>query len=243
MDMTADDLLNLTDEQRKAIIGTDYDTVLAEALRRKRDAGDRVNAPTPELGHVGNGHRFVDYGGTFDIWNKKREAKNDLKAADKDYKDYLGRQDAGRDTLAKLRAGPQTDPTAGAHTPGEAAYMRQQAESAPPTQAPRAAVAPVAPPAPPVRPQPVVAPRAANPDMMPAMPAQAPAPATGLGGPIADPGQRGPGTRQPSDTYGLINRNPGPGPANVPGAAVGAPGPVPGGMDIQALLELLRNRG
>jgi len=103
----------LTPEQLKAILGTDYETVLADILRQKASAEDRQNQSNP-IGQVGNGHVFFDPAGAIENVMNRRRAGKDSAAAQKSLDETLAKQNDGRMTYAKLlmNRGQQVPPGA-----------------------------------------------------------------------------------------------------------------------------------
>jgi hypothetical protein len=97
----------LTPEQLEAILGTDYETVLADILRRKGAAEDRRHAEAP-IGQVGDGNVFFDPAGAIKNVVNRRQAGKDAAAAKGEMDDTLAKQTAGRRTFAEaLGSKPQ----------------------------------------------------------------------------------------------------------------------------------------
>jgi hypothetical protein len=98
---------DLTPEQLEAILGTDYETVLADILRQKASAEDRRHQKK-EIGQVGDGNVFFDPAGALSNVVNRRSARKDSLAAQKSLDDTLAKQTAGRRTFAEaLGSKPQ----------------------------------------------------------------------------------------------------------------------------------------
>src|SRR5688572_9959188 len=91
---------DLTPDQLEAILGTDYETVLADILRQKASADDRRNARR-EIGQVGDGNVFVDLPGVISNVMDRRRANKDSMAAQAKMDEVLAQQKAGRRTFAE----------------------------------------------------------------------------------------------------------------------------------------------
>lgn len=90
----------LTPEQLEAILGTDYETVLADILRQKAQAEERGNTQAP-IGQVGDGNVFFDPAGAIGNVMNRRRAGKEAQAAQAKMDEVLGRQTAGRRTFAE----------------------------------------------------------------------------------------------------------------------------------------------
>lgn len=91
---------DLTPEELEAILGTDYETVLADILRRKESAESRRHDSKP-VGQLANGHVFFDPGGIAMNLMGQYQAKKDATSAQADLDRVLGEQKAGRRTYAE----------------------------------------------------------------------------------------------------------------------------------------------
>jgi hypothetical protein len=139
----------LTPDQLEAILGTDYETVLADALRRKGSADDRRHVKNP-VGQVGDGNVFFDPAGILTNVMDRRRAGKDMQAAQGDLDKALADQKTGRRTFAQALAPkvpPQSMPMG----------APRSVDSTIPGQLPQA---PQQPPAPPVPGAPPMAPGA-----------------------------------------------------------------------------------
>ena len=97
---------DLTPEQLEAILGTDYETVLADILRQKGDAESRQREQKP-VGQLANGHTFFDPGGIAQNLIGQYRGKKDAEAAQTKMDDILRQQKEGRRTYAQALA-PKT---------------------------------------------------------------------------------------------------------------------------------------
>lgn len=105
---------DLTPQELEAILGTDYETVLADLLRQKASADDRRHT-RKEIGQLPNGHVFFDPGGAIDNVLSRRRAEKDMQTAQTKMDEVLGKQNAGRRTYAEALArkpAPAPAPTA-----------------------------------------------------------------------------------------------------------------------------------
>ncbi len=94
---------DLTPEQLEAILGTDYETVLADILRQKGEAEAR-QYDQKEVGQLPSGHVFFDPGGiAMNMMNQYR-GKKDAAAAQAKMDQVLGQQKEGRRTFAQALA-------------------------------------------------------------------------------------------------------------------------------------------
>ncbi len=94
---------DLTPEQLEAILGTDYETVLADILRQKGDAEARQYEQKP-VGQLASGHTFFDPGGiAMNLMNQYR-GKKDAQAAQTKMDEILAQQKEGRRTYAQALA-------------------------------------------------------------------------------------------------------------------------------------------
>ena len=98
----------LTPEQLEAILGTDYETVLADILRRKGSAEERQNVSAP-IGQVGDGNVFFDPAGALSNVMNRRRATKDAAGAQAEMDRVLGQQKEGRRTFAQALA-PKPQP-------------------------------------------------------------------------------------------------------------------------------------
>ncbi len=94
---------DLTPEQLEAILGTDYETVLADILRQKGDAEARQHEQAP-VGQLPNGHVFFDPGGIAQNMIGQYRGKKDAAAAQAKMDAVLAQQKAGKRTYAELLA-------------------------------------------------------------------------------------------------------------------------------------------
>lgn len=133
----------LTPDQLEAILGTDYETVLAEALRRKAGAEERKNTTAP-IGQVGDGNVFFDPAGAIGNYMNRRRAGKDMQAAQADIDKALADQKAGRRTFAEA-LGRKPQPMAPVVAPRAVDSTIPQAPAQPVPGAPP--MAPGAPPA------------------------------------------------------------------------------------------------
>jgi len=90
----------LTPDQLEAILGTDYETILADILRRKGSAEDRRHQQN-EIGQVGNGHVFFDPAGAINNVLQRRRAGKESAAAQAEMDKVLEQQKQGRRTYAE----------------------------------------------------------------------------------------------------------------------------------------------
>jgi hypothetical protein len=91
---------DLTPEQLEAILGTDYETVLADILRQKASADERRNT-RKEIGQVGDGNVFFDPAGAIDNVLSRRRAEKEMQGAQGQLDATLAKQTAGRKTFAE----------------------------------------------------------------------------------------------------------------------------------------------
>lgn len=135
-----ENLADLTPEQLEAILGTDYETVIADALRRK-EAAEGSPDPQRAMGQIGNGHVFFDPGYAIEKYVNRRRMAKDREMAQGDLDKALGEQKAGRRAYAQALVGkpapvptaaPRTvDSTLPAPTPAPAMNMAPGAPQAP----------------------------------------------------------------------------------------------------------------
>jgi hypothetical protein len=135
---------DLTPEQLEAILGTDYETVLADILRQKASADDRRHQKK-EIGQVGDGNVFFDPAGAIDNVLSRRRAEKEMQGAQGKLDETLAKQTAGRRTFAEALGGkpqPMGAPRSVDSTiPGQ---MPPQAPMQPPVPPPMAQGAPPA---------------------------------------------------------------------------------------------------
>ncbi len=74
----------LTPEQLEAILGTDYETVLADLLRKKGDAEGRQHDAGRAVGQLPNGHVFFDPGTIISNSLGQYRGRKDAESAQKD---------------------------------------------------------------------------------------------------------------------------------------------------------------
>ena len=132
----------LTPEQLEAILGTDYETILADILRQKASAEDRRHQKR-ELGQVGDGQVFFDPAGAIGNVMQRRRAGKESAAAQAKMDEVLGKQTAGRRTFAEALTKQPPAPM-GAPRSVDSAIPGQA-----PQGMPQAGVPPMAPGAPP----------------------------------------------------------------------------------------------
>lgn len=149
MDQQLQQLQDLSPEELQAILGTDYDTVLSDILRRKSDAEERSHDPGRPLGQLPSGHVYFDPGGAIQLGVQRYRAGKDAQAAKADMDRVLGQQTEGRKTFANalMRRPTMPPPGAAAGAPAGGPPM-----PAPPPQAPGAGPTPPAAPAQPAPP-------------------------------------------------------------------------------------------
>ncbi len=123
---------DLTPDQLEAILGTDYETVLADILRRKSKAEDRQQTNNP-VGQVGDGNVFFDPAGVLSNVMERRRATKDMGAAQAEMDKTLAAQKAGRRTFAEALGGK----------PAPAPMAPRSVDSAIPGQIPTQAPAPI----------------------------------------------------------------------------------------------------
>lgn len=100
----------LTPEQLEAILGTDYETVIADILRRKGAAEGRQHE-SKTVGELPNGHVFFDPAGILSNVMNRRRATKDAQGAQSELEKILEQQKAGRRTFADaLAAKPPAPP-------------------------------------------------------------------------------------------------------------------------------------
>lgn len=99
----------LTPDQLEAILGTDYETVLADILRRKASAEERQHQKAP-VGQVGDGNVFFDPAGILSNVMDRRRATKDVHGAQAEMDKVLGQQTAGRRTYAEALGRPPAAP-------------------------------------------------------------------------------------------------------------------------------------
>ncbi len=163
---------DLTPEELEAILGSDYETLIADALRRRDEAVSTDPSPNRQAGVTASGRHYFDPGFAIEKYvNRYRNDKRE-QAASADLDKALADQKAGRRTYAEALTRKPPAPAMGAPRTADSTIP-----GAPPPQAP-----PAVPPAPPVPPQ-----------APPAPGATPPATAQGLGPmPTGEP-RRGPG--------------------------------------------------
>lgn len=135
---------DLTPDQLEAILGTDYETVLADILRQKASAQERQHTKQP-VGQVGDGNVFFDPFGVASNVMDRRRATKDLGAAQAEMDQVLAQQKQGRRTFAEALnrkpPAPMGDPRSVDSTiPGQPPQSPPPVPGAPP-------MAPGAPPA------------------------------------------------------------------------------------------------
>ena len=133
----------LTPDQLEAILGTDYETVLADILRRKASGEERQHTKSP-VGQVGNGHTFFDPAGVLTNVMDRRRATKDVAGAQAEMDKVLAQQKQGRRTFAEALA-PKPAPVA----PMGAPRSVDSTVPGQPPQAPVPGAPPMAPGAPP----------------------------------------------------------------------------------------------
>lgn len=207
-----ENLADLTPEQLEAILGTDYEVILADALRQKAEAEARANERR-EIGQVGDGQVFFDPAGAIENVITRRRAGKEATKAQEAIDKALGDQKTGRRTYAEvlLGRGNPTQPPVGAVPRMADASLPPQAMPPGPPQEPQGAVS-----GPPPVPSPPPAPKPA--------PMAPPAPVAPPTGPMA--GQYGQAT--PGDVPPL--------PQGTGGRTPVAPG------FVEALIAKLRGR-
>lgn len=131
----------LTPEQLQAILGTDYETVLADILRQKGKAEDRQHDKAP-VGQVGDGNVFFDPAGILSNVMDHRRATKDVTTAQAQMDDVLAKQTAGRKAFAEALQPPH-QATAGPPRSVDSALPGQAPQAPPPVPG----MAPGAPPA------------------------------------------------------------------------------------------------
>jgi hypothetical protein len=130
----------LTPEQLEAILGTDYETVLADILRQKADAEGRAT-DQKEVGQLPSGHVYFDPGGIIQNLNNQYRGTKDARAAQKSLDETLAKQNAGRRTYAEaLTRKPPAPPMQAPRSvdsaiPGQAPQAPPMAPGAPPALA------------------------------------------------------------------------------------------------------------
>lgn len=137
-----DELASLTPDQLEAILGTDYEVILADALREKAAAQERA-ATQKKIGQVGDGQVFFDPAGAIENVITRRRAAKEAAAAQGRIDEALAGQKAGRRTYAEALLGGGPKPPMG---PPRAADATLPPETAP-TPASPLPMAPGAPPA------------------------------------------------------------------------------------------------
>lgn len=130
----------LTPDQLEAILGTDYETVLADILRQKASADERHSAPGTPIGQVGDGNVFFDPAGAINNVMERRRAGKDSAAAQAKMDEVLAKQTAGRRTFAEALSPkpqvPQGPPrSVDSALPPQAAPVQGMAPGAPPALA------------------------------------------------------------------------------------------------------------
>lgn len=131
---------DLTPDQLEAILGTDYETVLADILRQKGEAEGRRHE-RKQIGQVGDGQVFFDPAGAIDNVLSRRRADKDVSAAQTKMDEILAKQNAGRRTMAEAlsprsAAAPMGAPrSVDSGLPPEAAPVPGMAPGAPPALA------------------------------------------------------------------------------------------------------------
>ncbi len=93
----------LTPEQLEAILGTDYETVLADLLRQKASAEER-STQRREIGQVGDGQVFLDPAGAISNYVNRRRANKAAETAQTKMDEILAKQKEGRRTYAQAFA-------------------------------------------------------------------------------------------------------------------------------------------
>lgn len=103
------ELNDLTPEELEAILGTDYETVIADALRRKQ--GSEVDpSPGRNAGQMGNGHVAFDPGYAIEKYTNRYRQDKQGQAAQGDLDKALAGQTAGRKTYAQALLGGGAKP-------------------------------------------------------------------------------------------------------------------------------------
>lgn len=92
----------LTPDQLEAILGTDYETVLADLLRKKGKAEDRQHDAGRAVGQLPNGHVFFDPGTIISNSLGQYRGRKDAESAQKSMDETLAKQNANRKTYAEL---------------------------------------------------------------------------------------------------------------------------------------------
>ena len=92
---------DLTPDQLEAILGTDYETVLADLLRKKAAAEGRQHE-NRQVGQVGDGNVFFDPAGILSNVMDRRRATKDVQGAQAEMDKVLAQQKAGRRTYAEV---------------------------------------------------------------------------------------------------------------------------------------------
>jgi hypothetical protein len=149
------ELNDMTPEELEAILGTDYETVIADALRRK-EKSEGSGSPDRAAGQMANGHVYFDPGYAIEKGMNRYRMGKEGKAAQGDLDKALAGQTAGRKTYANalLRGGP------GAAQAGVSDINAGPPKPPAPPTAPPVAPPPPAPPAPPAPPMGAVPPQA-----------------------------------------------------------------------------------
>lgn len=129
----------LTPDQLEAILGTDYETVIADILRRKGAAEDRQHVDKA-IGQVGDGNVFFDPAGALTNVMNHRRATKEAQGAGEELQKILDQQKAGRRTFAEALSPkpqvPQGPPRSVDSTlPEQAAPVPGMAPGAPPALA------------------------------------------------------------------------------------------------------------
>lgn len=91
----------------ESILGTDYEAILASALRDKSKAQDRQYQNQP-IGQVGDGQVFFDPFGAISNTVNSRRARKDVEKAERQFDDILAQQNRGkRSYIEALTGGPK----------------------------------------------------------------------------------------------------------------------------------------
>jgi hypothetical protein len=128
---------DLTPEQLEAILGTDYETVLADLLRQKGSAEERRFDKKP-VGQLPSGRVAFDPGTVIANTMNRRRAEKEASAAQTKMDEVLGQQKEGRRAFAQALGGPRPQAPAGAPRSVDSTIPGQMPPQAPPAPVPGA---------------------------------------------------------------------------------------------------------
>ncbi len=138
---------DLTQEELEQILGSDYETLIAEALRNKNEAMTRDTGIGRQAGVLPSGHTYFDPGAAIEKYANRYRATKDQQKAQADLDNVLGQQKQSRKAYANVLTRAPAPPPAPTGPPrtADSTIPAPTAAPTPPPAAPR--MAPGAPPA------------------------------------------------------------------------------------------------